>query len=61
MDKINKTKAGGKLVDATAAMEADFKNDLDKVAKVYNSAAAQFSNPAIDPTQYYQAVDGLKM
>jgi hypothetical protein len=63
VDKINKystkkTKAGGKLVDATAAMEADFKNELDKVAKAYSNStgvnmtffsALKFSNHAIDP------------
>jgi hypothetical protein len=59
VDKINKysakkTKAGGKLVDATAAIETDFKNELDKVAMAYSSgafinmiffSALKFSNP----------------
>ncbi len=74
MDKINKysakkTKAGGKLVDATAAIETDFKNELDKVAKAYNRGAVinmtfflalKFINHAIDPstiiTQQWKAI-----
>jgi hypothetical protein len=49
VDKISrysakKTKAGGKLVDATAAIEADFKNELDKVS------SSQLSNSAILPS-----------
>ncbi len=52
-----KTKAGGKLVDATAATEADLQNELDKVAKAYGGGAGvdmtsfptlKFSDPAID-------------
>jgi F-type H+-transporting ATPase subunit 6 len=62
VDKINeystkKTKAGGKLVDATAATEADLQNELNKVAKAYGGGAGvdmtsfpvlKYSDPAID-------------
>ncbi len=67
---MKKTKAGGKLVDATAAMEADFKNGLDKVAMAYSSGAVinmtfflalKFINHAIYPINInYPTVEGYK-
>ncbi len=47
MDKINKysakkTKAGGKLVDATAAKEADLNNELDPINITYLWKAISF-------------------
>eukprot|EP00092_Neocalanus_flemingeri_P024945 GFUD01027055.1.p1 GENE.GFUD01027055.1~~GFUD01027055.1.p1 ORF type:complete len:106 (+),score=29.95 GFUD01027055.1:67-384(+) len=48
----------GKMVDATAATEAELQNELDKVAKAYGGGAGidmaafpelSFEDPAMDP------------
>merc|ERR1712098_718186 len=63
VDKIReygdkKSKAGGKMVDATPATEAELQNELDKVAKAYGGGAGvdmssfpefKFDEPTIDP------------
>jgi len=58
-----KTKAGGKLVDATKASEAELQNELDKVAKSYGGGSGvdmtafpefKFTDPAVDPINVAQ-------
>jgi len=53
-----KVAAGGKMVDATPATEAELQNELDKVAKAYGGGAGvdmtafpelTFADPTVDP------------
>eukprot|EP00088_Acartia_fossae_P011832 TRINITY_DN16021_c0_g1_i1.p1 TRINITY_DN16021_c0_g1~~TRINITY_DN16021_c0_g1_i1.p1 ORF type:complete len:114 (-),score=51.81 TRINITY_DN16021_c0_g1_i1:109-411(-) len=58
-----KAKAGGKLVDANKATEADLQAELDKVAKSYGGGAGvdmtsfpefKFTDPVVDPINISQ-------